>query len=138
MKMWLKFNAWKKSPNDEIRIYANAGCGKQKFNPLWINATPLNRFGKMPDSSKMSDGMENALNSFFANVEPDFTFKKDDLKPHTEEVVETWLGDFCITDIATVMGQSVGSDGLYLVKISGDFAKVWHCDTFFNFDEKED
>lgn len=135
MKIWLKFNAWKKSENDNLRIYANAGCGKQKFNPLWLNAEPLNRFGKLPDNAKMSDGMDKALNGFFKSVEPDFIFKKDDLKPHGEDFAETFCGTFCITDIATIMGQNVGSDGLYLVKIDNENAKVWHCDSFFNFEE---
>ena len=132
---WIKFNAWSKDApldSENTRIFVNAGIGKQKFNAYCPNAKPINRFGKLPDSATLSKGTERAISEFFNQVEPDFKVGEEKLTKHSEAVIETWLGDFCITDIANVMGVNVGEDGMFLVKLENGFAKIWNCGKFHN------
>ena len=132
---WIKFNAWSKDvplDSENTRIFVNAGIGKQKFNSYCVNAKPINRFGRLPDNATLSKGTERAISEFFKQIEPDFKVGEEKLTKHSEAVVSTWLGDFCITDIANVMGVNVGEDGMYLVKLENGFAKIWNCGKFHN------
>lgn len=62
---YLRFNFWKNPKNDELRIYANAGIGKQKFNSFCLNARALNKWGKMPAEAHLSAGMTRAFSAFW-------------------------------------------------------------------------
>lgn len=132
---YIKFNAWTKIPpltSENMKIFVNAGDHrlKQKYNSLCLNASAMNKFGKMPEIAKESQGMSRAISAFFKQIEPDLEVPLSDLKKHNEPFVETRIGTFCITDIAEVCGVNVFSDGLWLVS-RGDVAGLWHCDDFF-------
>ena len=133
---YIKFNAWCKDlpfTNENMKIFVNAGNHylKQKFNSYLVNPTPLNKFGKLPDNATLSKGVSNAISAFFEQVKPDFEVDSASLKEHTEPFTTTWLGDFCITDIAEVKGVKVGADGLWLIKECDDgIARIWNCDNF--------
>lgn len=62
---YLRFNFWKNPKDNEIRVYANAGIGKQKFNSFCLNASALNRWGKMPAEAHLSAGMTRAFSAFW-------------------------------------------------------------------------
>lgn len=62
---YLRFNFWKSPKDGELRIYANAGIGKQKFNSYCLNATALNKWGKMPAEAHLSAGMTRALSAWW-------------------------------------------------------------------------
>ena len=132
---WIKFNAWSKDApldSENTRIFVNAGIGKQKFNSYCVNAKPINRFGRLPDNATLSKGTERAISEFFKQIEPDIVIGEDKLQRHNEAYVKTWIGEFCITDIASVMGVNVGEDGLWLVERKNGMAKMWNCGRFHN------
>ena len=136
---YIKFNAWAKTlplTNDNMKIFVNAGNHrlKQKFNSYCVNPTPINRFGKLPDNATLSKGVESAIDAFFEQIEPDFEVDSAELKAHNEPFVSTWLGDFCVTDIAEVKGVKVGADGLWLCKETNGVARLWDCGRFHNID----
>lgn len=62
---YLRFNFWKSPKDNELRIYANAGIGKQKFNSYCLNAKTLNKWGKMPAEAHLSAGMTRAFSAFW-------------------------------------------------------------------------
>lgn len=62
---YLRFNFWKSPKDNEMRVYANAGIGKQKFNSFCLNARALNRWGKMPAEAHLSAGMTRAFSAFW-------------------------------------------------------------------------
>lgn len=62
---YLRFNFWKNPKNNELRVYANAGIGKQKFNSYCLNAKTLNQWGKMPAEAYLSAGMTRALSAWW-------------------------------------------------------------------------
>lgn len=62
---YLRFNFWRSPKDDELRIYANAGIGKQKFNSYCLNARALNKWGKMPAEAHLSAGMTRAFSAFW-------------------------------------------------------------------------
>lgn len=62
---YLRFNFWKNPKNGELKIYANAGIGKQKFNSYCLNAKTLNKWGKMPADAHLSAGMTRAFSAWW-------------------------------------------------------------------------
>lgn len=62
---YLRFNFWRSPKDNEIRVYANAGIGKQKFNSFCLNARALNKWGKMPAEAHLSAGMTRAFSAFW-------------------------------------------------------------------------
>lgn len=62
---YLRFNFWRSPKDNEIRVYANAGIGKQKFNSFCLNASSLNKWGKMPAEAHLSAGMTRAFSAFW-------------------------------------------------------------------------
>lgn len=65
---YLRFNFWKSPKDDELRIYANAGIGKQKFNSYCLNAAATNKWGKMPAEAHLSAGMTRAFSAFWKSL----------------------------------------------------------------------
>ena len=133
---YIKFNAWTKIPpltSENMQIFVNAGDfrTKQKFNAYCLNAKLLNRYGKKSCFANKSEGVNRALNAFFKQINPHFIIHYSDLLPHSEAVVRTEIGDFCVTDIGIVKGQNVGADGLFLVHLKGDLAHIYDCNNFF-------
>ena len=62
---YLRFNFWQNPKDGELRVYANAGIGKQKFNSYCLNAKTLNKWGKMPAEAHLSAGMTRAFSAFW-------------------------------------------------------------------------
>lgn len=65
---YLRFNFWKNPKNGEVRVYANAGIGKQKFNSYCLNAKTLNKWGKLPAEAHLSAGMTRAFSAFWNSL----------------------------------------------------------------------
>lgn len=62
---YLRFNFWRSPKDNEIRVYANAGIGRQKFNSYCLNAKSLNKWGKMPTEAHLGAGMTRAFSAFW-------------------------------------------------------------------------
>lgn len=61
---YLRFNPYR-TKNGDLKLYANAGIGKQKFNAYCCNADPINKWGKLHKDAHLSSGMSRALSAWW-------------------------------------------------------------------------
>ena len=62
---YLRFNLWRNPKTEEIRVYVNAGIGKQKFNSFCLNTNVMNKYAKLPREAHLSAGMTRAISAWW-------------------------------------------------------------------------
>lgn len=92
---YLRFNFWKNPKDNELRVYANAGIGKQKFNSYCLNAITLNKWGKMPKEAHLSAGMTRAFSAFWRSLGVGKNYAEEALELCDKCRNSTSVCDFC-------------------------------------------